>query len=131
MNGGNSGSLTSLHYDQCSFNQQLSLSGDILSWQLYGGKFENCGKCVYNGRFIRPFDADVIDRESELTNRTRSSTICNKNKYNPKCAKSGNCVSTYDASNPVVLAPEVCPIIHNNIRRPTNVGYNLPADFRC
>lgn len=131
MNSGSSGSLTSLHYDQCSYNQQLAVSGDILSWMLDVNKYENCGKCVFNGHYTRPFDANIVDRESELTNRTRNSTICNSNKYHPKCTKSPHCVNTYDPSNPVVLAPEVCPIVYNNIARPTAPGYALPADFSC
>jgi hypothetical protein len=49
----------------------------------------------------------------------------------PGCKRSGLCLSTFDKSVPVVLAPEVCPIVYNNIPRVNNPGYALGDPNFC
>ena len=124
----NAGGLTNLMYDECFHTQSTNQKTAHLSYQLYGGKFENCNKCRQD-KFIRPFD--LIEEESRLQNRVRSATLCSNKKYNPKCKASKMCKSTFDKSNPVVLAPEVCPIIQTNLTKTTDVGYTMPKDDFC
>lgn len=123
----NQGGSNKLIYDNCAYEQRLYTSTEPLMYALYEGKFENCGKCRYD-KFWRPFD--LVDVESELRNQTRPASKCGQFKYNPTCRLSPACISTYDPSVPVVYAPEVCPIVINNIPKMTTVGYSLPvADF--
>ena len=124
------GFSTRLPYDPCAYSKELTESTAPYSYQMYDGKFENCNKCVYD-HYTRPFDADVVDVESELRNQTRVSTKCPSRKYNPNCTKSEGCVSTYDASVPVVLAPEVCPIVFNNIVWGDDNGLRHPCPANC
>ena len=69
--------------------------------------------------------------ESELKNLTRPLSQCDQFKYSPSCKKSGLCLSTFDKSVPVILAPEVCPIVYNNIPRRLTPGYHLPDPNPC
>lgn len=115
-------------YDDCETKRSTVESTAPGEYQLFGGKFENCDKCVYD-KFYRPFD--LVDVESELQNRTRKASRCPENNYDPRCKKSANCLSTYDKSRPVVLAPEVCPIVFNNIQRQTHKGFNDVSFFTC
>lgn len=126
---GNFGSSNRLMYDNCAYQKKLFESVSPLSYQLYEGKFENCGKCTYNNQFWRPFD--LVGIESELKNITRPNSQCPQFKYNPNCKKSAMCTSTYDKSVPVALDPRVCPIVQNNIPRMTNVGYSMPPANIC
>jgi hypothetical protein len=131
MNAGSPGFFNRQIYDNCNFSQRIQVSTDPLLWHMYQGAYENCGKCTYNGQFNVPFQPSIVDVESELLNLTRPLSDCNNLKYNPKCSRSGMCVSTFDRTVPVVLAPEVCPIIFNNIPRQTNKGYTLPNPNFC
>lgn len=124
----NIGSSNRLIYDNCSYQKKLYESTTPLEYQLYEGKFENCEKCLYD-KFWRPFD--LVDYESELKNLNRPASQCDQFKYNPKCRRSGLCLSTFDKTVPVVFAPEVCPIIYNNIQKMKTVGYKVPADNLC
>jgi hypothetical protein len=119
-----------LPYDPCAYNKQLSESVAPYSYQMYDGKFENCRKCVYD-HYTRPFDGDIVDVESELRNVTRWASKCPSRKYNPKCKKSKNCISTYDESVPVVLAPEYCPIVYNNLEWKGVKGIVNPTPSNC
>lgn len=119
-----------LPYDPCAYNKELSESVAPYAYQMYDGKYENCNKCVYD-HYTRPFDGDVVDVDSELSNRTRPASRCPVRKYHPSCKKSANCVSTYDSSVPVVLAPEVCPIVVNNLRWGSETGIRDPAASNC
>lgn len=131
MNSGSPGGFTGPHYDHCELDQENQLHNSVYSHQIYHGKFEHCKKCTHEGKFYTPYNAAIVDAESELKNITRPATRCNKFKYNPKCKKNGMCTSTFDESNPVVLAPEVCPIITNNVRKPTSSGINMPSPLPC
>lgn len=131
MNGGDSGGFNRLIYDRCEFEKRTKESTDPLSWRMYPGKYENCKKCIYDNQFTRPFDNDIVDRESELKGISRRASRCGQFKYNPGCKKSAQCTSTFDPSNPIVLAQEVCPIIHNNIPRINGPGYTLDTEPFC
>ena len=76
-------------------------------------------------------DPAIVDVESDLRNITRPLSDCDQFKYSPACKRSGMCISTFDRYAPVVLAPEVCPIVYNNIPRQTNPGYRLPGANIC
>ena len=115
-------------YDTCNYQKQLYESTAPLAYQLYFGAVENCNKCRVD-RFYTRFM--LVDVESELRNQTRPLSKCDQFKYNPNCKKSGLCMSTFDPSRPIVLAPEVCPIIYNNIPKQTHPGYHLPNPNFC
>jgi len=119
-----------LPYDDCAYNKQLQESNAPYQYQMYDGKFENCNKCVYE-TFTRPFDPTIVDLESELRNQTRNASKCPSKKYDPKCKKSAECTSTFDDTNPVVLAPEVCPIVKNNLIWGNDTGINDPRPSNC
>ena len=124
----NTGSSNRLIYDRCAYDKELAESVAPLNYRMYSGAHENCNKCIYT-KFYRPFD--LVEQESELKNITRPATKCPSFKYNPKCKKSKSCTSTFDDSVPVVLAPEVCPIVHNNIPKTNSPGYDLPPRAVC
>lgn len=115
-------------YDVCAYEQWLHTSTTPLNYALYMGKNENCGKCRYD-KFWRPFD--LVDVESELRNQTRPVSRCGILKYNKNCSPSKYCLSTYDKSVPVVFAPEICPIVFNNIPKQISVGYTIPSTEIC
>jgi hypothetical protein len=79
---------------------------------MYSGKFENEKRCVED-KYWRPFE--LVDYESELKNIFRTASRCPSKKFNPECKMDGRCIRTDDERNPIVLAPEVCPILVNNI----------------
>ena len=124
----NQGHSNRLIYDKCSYGKQLHESTSPLMYQLYQGKYENCNKCVYDKIY---FPYELVDIESELRNQTRPLTHCDQFKYHPRCKKSKLCVSTFDKSVPVVPAPEVCPIIFNNIPKQQTPGYTMPNPNFC
>jgi hypothetical protein len=116
----NIGGNTRQIYDRAEYAQQLKQNVSPLAYMLYSGKYENCNKCVYD-KFYTPFD--VVDIESELSNRTRPLTRSDQYKYNPNCVASSTCLSTFDRSVPVVPSPELCPIVYNNIKHPIGPGF--------
>jgi hypothetical protein len=124
----NIGSFNRLRYDNCAYQKTLHESTSPLAYQLYEGKWENCDKCIYD-KFYRPFD--LVDVESELKNITRANSKCPELKYDPKCKKSQSCFSTFDKDVPVVFAPELCPIVHNNIPKMKTPGYEDPVTTFC
>ncbi len=125
MNGGSNGSNNRLLYDSCSYEKRLYESTSPLAYRLYTGAVENCNKC-YDANSGYYFRYDLVDVETELRNQTRPLSHCDQFKYSPNCARSGLCLSTFDASVPVTPAPEVCPIVYNNIPKQTHPGYHLP-----
>ncbi len=126
----NIGSSNMLNYDNCAYQQRLAESTSPLAYNLMFKKFENCDKCLANGFFVK-FQPEIVDAESELLNITRPNSRCNNFKYNPNCTRSELCTSTFDKRNPIVLAPEVCPIIYNNIPRMTTNGIVMPSMDIC
>ncbi|ARF09361.1 hypothetical protein Catovirus_2_310 [Catovirus CTV1] len=124
----NIGASNRLKYDACEYQKKLYESTRPIQYQMSEYKFENCGKCVYD-KFYRPFD--LVDVESELKNITRPQSKCPQFKYSPNCKQSNSCLSTYDNAVPVVFAPEICPIVKNNIPRMTTPGYTLSGESLC
>jgi len=124
----NFGSSNRPIYDNCAYAKSLYESTSPLAYNLYQGKFENCNKCLYD-KFWTPYQ--LVDIETELRNQTRPLSHCDQFKYSPDCRRSGLCLSTFDKTVPVVLAPEVCPIVYNNIPKATHPGYNLPNQDFC
>ena len=122
------GSSNRLIYDNCAFKQQIDLSTNPLGYYLYRGKYENCNRCVVD-KFWRPFE--LVDYESDLLNINRPSTRCNKYKYNPNCEKTKTCISTFEKSNPIVLSPDLCPIIHNNLPKIKDNHVYVPIENLC
>ena len=125
-----SGSSNRSLYDSCQYSQDLFESTSPLGYNLFFGKHENCNKCIHDSFYVK-YQPEIVDVESELLNLSRPLSNCSQFKYNPKCKRSGLCTSTFDKSVPVVLAPEVCPIIYNNIPRQTSPGYKLPSPNIC
>lgn len=126
----NIGSSNRPIYDTCSYEKKLYESTSPLGYRLYGGYAENCNKCT-DGNFWFKYQPQVVDVESELLNLTRPLSDCDQFKYNPNCKRSGLCTSTFDKRNPVILAPEVCPILTQNIPRRRHPGYHLPNPNFC
>lgn len=126
----NQGFSTRLPYDPCAYSKSLSESTSPYAYQMYDGKYENCNRCVYD-HYPRPFDGNIVDVESELRNQTRPSSKCPSRMYNPKCKKSHACTSTFDNTVPVVLAPEVCPPVYNNLIWGNDNGIRDPYPSNC
>jgi len=121
----NFGANNQLIYDNCAYQKDLQISTNPGEYRLYLGQAENENKCTLGGRVFFKQDPCIVDVESELRNIKRPSSKCDQFKYNPKCARSPLCTSTFDPSNPQIPDPTVCPIIHNNIARPMNPGFNM------
>ena len=124
----NIGSSNKLKYDSCLGNKELYESTAPLAYNMYFGKFENCNKCKKDRFWVK---YDLVDIESELRNQTRPLSNCDQFKYSPSCKKSKMCTSTFDKSVPVVLAPEICPIVYNNIPKMTTNGIRMPDQNFC
>lgn len=126
----NQGSSNRPIYDNCAYQKRLYESTSPLAYQLYQGKFENCDKCIFDN-FYTPYDARIVDTESELKNLTRPLSECDQFKYSPTCKRSGMCISTFDKRAPVVYVAEMCPIVYNNIPKMTSKGYKVPNQKFC
>ncbi|AYV75764.1 MAG: hypothetical protein Terrestrivirus3_33 [Terrestrivirus sp.] len=123
------GSFNRLTYDNCAYTEDLHQSTSPLLYQMSRYKFENCSACTYDGTYYAPFD--LVDYESELKNITRPGSLCSNMKYSPTCKKSELCTSTFDPSVPIVYAPDVCPVVCNNIRKVKSPGYRLENSVKC
>lgn len=126
------GGFTRLDYDLCAYQKKLTESTSPLQYRMYEGYFESDKKCIFNkDSYYHPYDASIVDMDSELKNLTRPATRCPQYKYNSQCKKSPMCTSTYDKTVPIVLGQEVCycNIIQNNIPKINNPGYvlNVPT----
>jgi len=119
------GGSTRLIYDECAYRKELCESTSPYAWMMYNGKFDHEQKCKKD-KYWRPFDPEVVDVESDLKNINRPATKCPELKYNPKCQKSGYCISTYDPKVPVILDSDVCPVVFNNIPRQKSNGIPDP-----
>ena len=130
MSYGTQGSSNKQIYDCCYYTQDLQQSTDPLQYQLYFGQAENCSKCIDKKAWYK-FDSAVVDVESELHNLTRPLSRCDMYKYDPKCKPSKSCTSTFDPNRPRILSPSLCPIVYNNIAKPTGPGYTVPNTNIC
>ncbi len=126
----NIGSSNRTLYDSCSYEKDLYESVSPLNYRMYGGFGENCNKCI-NDKFYVKYQPEIVNVESELRNLTRPLSNCDQFKYSPTCKQSGLCTSTFDPKVPIVLAPEVCPIVYSNIPRRTHPGYHLGDPNVC
>lgn len=124
----NFGSSNRIKYDSCEYQKSLYESTKPLSYYIYEPKYESQTKCVHD-KFYRKYD--LVDVESELRNITRPMSKCSQYKYNPNCKKNESCTSTFDNTVPIVMAPELCPIVKNNIPKTTNPGYSIPNENIC
>ena len=115
----NNGSSNRPIYDTCNYQKRLYESTSPLKHQTYLGYHENTNKCRDQVFWTKP---QLVDVDSELSGRTRPLSNCDQYKYNPKCKRSDMCWSTFDKDVPVVFAPELCPIVHNNIPKVTSNG---------
>lgn len=118
----NQGSSNRQIYDRCAYAQYVHVSTTPLGYRTYMGNNENCNKCR-DKFFYHPYD--LVDLESELRNQTRPLSNCGEYKHNPMNSK-------FNPLNPpVVLPPECCSILYQNI--PTNVstGVKLPDMDIC
>ena len=114
-------------YGGCESQQRLETSTRPFEYQMYFGKNENCKKCTENGVWYKQ-NPTIVNIESELRNQTRPLSYCNSMKYNPNCTPSPTCISTFDPNAPKVLSPSLCPIVFNNIPKPTSTGM-VPVDL--
>ena len=117
-----------LSYDNCSYQKKLYESTSPLHYRLYGGNAindKNCQKEKY-GNF-KSFE--LVDYESELKNITRPVSHCDQFKYNPRCAKSNLCTSTFEKSAPNCCAANLCPIVIIICPRTTDTGISLPVQL--
>ncbi len=124
------GASNRLPYDECAYAQRMSDSTSPFQYRTFVGAYENCEKCKFD-KFWRPFDAEIVDVESELKNITRPATKCANLKYNPACKKSDLCMSTFDPSRPVIMNRDVCPVVFNNIPRQTSNGMRPVLEMSC
>lgn len=125
----NYGSSNRLIYDACYDQKRTFESTEPLSYQIDINKFENCARCKSDRIYYRQ-DPQLVDIETELRNQTRPLSGCDNFKYTPNCKRSGMCISTFDKI-PIVPAPELCPIVYNNIRRHTGPGYVVRGPQNC
>ena len=130
MSYGTQGASNKQIYDCCAYSQQLQQSTDPLQYQLYFGQAENCSKCIDKKAWYK-FDTAIVDVESELHNLTRPLSKCDMYKYNPACPPSNMCTSTFSPNVPRILSPSLCPIVYNNIPKPTGPGYTMPDTNIC
>jgi hypothetical protein len=126
----NQGSSNRLRYDECAYEQQLSDSTTPFQYRTNIAAYENCEKCKAD-KFWYKYDTELVDVESELRNINRPATKCASLKFHPNCEKSNTCMSTFDKSAPIILAPEVCPIVFNNIPRQTSNGMREVLALNC
>jgi hypothetical protein len=124
----NTGASNRLIYDPCSYEKYVNMSTSPFQYQMYNGKFENKRKCV-GTKFYTPME--LVDIDTELSARNKPASLCNNYKYNPFCKKSSMCLSTFDKSVPIIAPPDLCPIVHNNIKKPVSKGYTMPDTDIC
>src|SRR5439155_14809652 len=83
-------SWTRSHYDQCSYQKDLSQSTSTLSYLLDPNKFYNCNDCriefgLLGGNNVSLTTGNMVDLESDLFNITRQLSDCPERKYLPFC----------------------------------------------
>lgn len=125
----NYGSSNRTLYDNCYDQKRTYESTEPINYYIYMGAHENCNRCKGDRMYYRQ-DPELVDIETELRNQTRPLSRCDNFKYNPACKRSGLCTSTFDKNIPFVPSPELCPILHNNIRKRTGPGYTVNPQ-RC
>jgi hypothetical protein len=114
-------------YGCCETNQRNFVSTAPFDYQMYFGKEENCRKCTDGTTWYKQ-NPRLVNIESDLRNQTRPQSRCEATKYNYLCNGTVMCDSTFDPTAPRIYSPSLCPIVYNNIKKPTSNGFNMP-DF--
>lgn len=139
-------SFNRLTYDRCAYNKYLSESTSTFDYQIYGGKYKNCGACqyqqsdvattgkvktpcgevgystypLYSGKYIQRdigrTKYQIIDIESELRGQYRLNSLCPNLKYLPD--KYPRCERKRE-----YMPPELCPVIKTNLTEFKNVNF--------
>jgi hypothetical protein len=104
------GNSSLLMYDPCATRQYVTQTRSPYDHVTDINKYEH-NRMKSNV----PHPQTLTPAESELKGITRPASKCDSFKYNPQCPKSKMCTSTFDRSNKKVLAPELFPIVHNNL----------------
>ena len=115
-------------YDRCAEQKRNNESTNPFLYQMQMFKHEHCGKCIIDQHWHKN---DLVEIESELTNRNRPLSKCDQFHYYPGCGPSQMCRSTFYEQNPKPLNPEVCPSVRNNLPVYTNSGIPLIPRFGC
>lgn len=126
----NFGGSTQLIYDTCDYERKLCESVSPGAYRLYFGQAENEHKCIYDNVYFKQ-DPILVETESELKNIRRPYSHCDRFKYRPNCPKSRQCMSTFDNRAAIVPDPSLCPIVHNNIRKPRTNGFGMVNATGC
>ena len=88
-----------LMYDQCAYEQNLNQSTGPGNYLMYPGKYEHCKKCriqlgQVGGNGVSLYDGNMVDLESDLLGIDKPASLCNKNKYRPKCKECNKCTNS-------------------------------------
>lgn len=105
------GNSSLLIYDPCATRQYLKQSKSPYDHVTDINRYEH-NRMKSNV----PHPQRLVDTESQLWLITYPASRCDEFKYNPKCRKSKMCTSTFDRSNQKVLAPELFPVVKNNLK---------------
>ncbi len=119
------GGFSRLTYDTCAYKQTLHESVSPMGYRMEKYMYESPSPCTESGKYYAPFD--LVDQESELKNITRQSTRCPSKHYSATCKwVDGNqsCTNTFDKKFPVIYSSDMCPIVHNNIKKQTTPGFS-------
>jgi hypothetical protein len=81
-------SQTRFIYDNCEFVKRLEESTNPLDWILDDSRYYNRGKCrpvfgIVGGTAVSHVKGNLVDMESDLTNRTRAASLCPSEKWHP------------------------------------------------
>jgi hypothetical protein len=81
-------SQTRFIYDNCEFVKRLEESMNPLDWILDDSRYYNRGKCrqevgIVGGTAVSHVKGNLVDLESDLTNRTRAASLCPSEKWHP------------------------------------------------
>ncbi len=113
--------VTRAKYDNCEYEKKLISSVASYKYQMTVEKFENPNKCVFEGKYTRPYDSSIVDVESDLMNISRLLSPCADKQYSPY-RNNKNSISTYSKDAPVVIPAEICPITLTNDGRGFRYG---------
>ena len=104
----NIGGCTRLKCDPCRIKQQTRESQSPYKYTTFANKYENCNKCTHDNAFYTPFSTEIIDKESELRLLHLTGSKCSVHKHQKGDSRS---------MTPIVMPPEACPIVYDNVRR--------------
>jgi hypothetical protein len=140
-------SFSRLRYDPCDVKKTTEESVSILSYLLDPNKYYSCSPCrielgLVAGNNVSLYDGNMVDLESDLTNRTRANTRCPSGKFLPgtiiqgrdvlpcnpmQCGREGiPCGSTQCKGSRLVHLPS-CRMFQYQ-PRPLTVGYRVQPD---